>query len=394
MKFKKLVALLLALCLCGACLPFSAAAASLPFKDVKAGDWFFEDVSYVYRKGLFSGTTKTTFAPNSYMDRGMVATALYKQAKSPKVSGYTLFSDLSSKSYYKNAVLWADSRGIVNGTSETKFSPASKVTREQLAALFYRYAVLYVGVDGYAGDVDLNDFQDGWQVSSYAEKAMRWCVSKKIITGKNGGTILDPAGKATRAQVAAMLRRFGELPQEQGTGYQSTLDPLLKNSTGAFNRSLYYDLDGDGQEELLTAYGSKLNDFPCEVASVYTISGGEVVPLLTEESMFTLAGGPSGRIGAVEQNGEILACVFLESGGTGGESFRRNGTYKFYRLLGTELEKAAECNYQVNYIHDKPQSASDTAVLTEYGAERTLSYFEFQNWVNSINWKARVYVTA
>lgn len=394
MKLKKFAALLLALCLCVACLPVSAAAASLPFKDVKKTDWFYEDVNYVCQNGLFSGVSKTSFAPNSRMDRGMVATALYRLAKSPKVSGYTMFSDLSYKSYYKNAVLWADSRGIVNGTSETKFSPASKVTREQLAALFYRYAVLYAGADGSAGGVDLNDFQDGWQVSSYAQKAMRWCVSKGIITGKNAGTTLDPAGKATRAQVAAMLRRFGDLPKEEGVGYQNTLDPLLKNSTSAFNRSLYYDLDGDGQEELLTAYGSKLNDFPCEVASIYTVSGGEVVPLLTEESMFTLAGGPSGRVGVVEQNGEILACVFSESGGTGGDSYRRSGSYKFYRLWGTELEKAAECNYQVQYAQNRPQPSSETAVLTENGTERTLSYSEFQAWENTINWKARVLVAA
>ena len=177
-----------------------------PFRDVSKNDWYHDAVAYVYENGLMSGTSRTEFSPNAATTRGMIVTILWRQAGKPVVNYAMRFEDVASGSYYEEAVRWAASIGIVNGYSETAFGPADPITREQLAAILYRYAK-YQDKDVTAS-ASLDSFSDAASVSGYALDAMRWGCGMKLINGANGK--LDPTGLATRAQVAAILQRYCE----------------------------------------------------------------------------------------------------------------------------------------------------------------------------------------
>ena len=176
----------------------------LPFTDVSTSDWFYDDVAFVYKNGLFSGTDSRSFSPNASMTRAMLVTVLYRLEGEPTVTGRSSFTDVRSGAYYEKSVIWAAANGIVTGTDSTSFSPDAKVTREQLAAILYRYAQ-YRKLDT---DVSakLNSFTDADSVSAYASEALGWAVSEGLINGASGK--LMPKGDATRAQVAAILHRF------------------------------------------------------------------------------------------------------------------------------------------------------------------------------------------
>lgn len=178
----------------------------LPFTDVRESDWFYEDVAFAYENGLFAGTSDTTFSPNASMTRAMLVTVLYRLEGEPVVSGRSGFSDVTFNSYYEDAVTWAADNSIVNGTSTTTFSPNANVTREQMAAILYRYAQ-YKKYNT-AASSSLNGFTDYATVSGYAVTPMQWSVAEKLVNGSNGK--LMPTGNATRAQVAAILHRFVE----------------------------------------------------------------------------------------------------------------------------------------------------------------------------------------
>ena len=178
----------------------------LPFTDVRESDWFYEDVAFAYENGLFAGTSDTTFSPNASMTRAMLVTVLYRLEGQPTVNGRSGFSDVQYNGYYEDAVTWAADNGIVNGTSTTMFSPNANVTREQMAAILYRYAQ-YKKYNT-AASSSLTGFSDHAAVSSYAVTPMQWAVAEKLINGSNGK--LMPTGNATRAQVAAILHRFVE----------------------------------------------------------------------------------------------------------------------------------------------------------------------------------------
>ena len=179
---------------------------TMPFTDVHTNDWFYNDVAYVYEAGLFAGTSDTTFSPYASMTRGMLVTVLYRLEGRPSVTGTSVFDDVARGEYYEKAVIWAAEHKIVNGTGGSKFSPDANVTREQMAAILYRYAQ-YKGyrTNSRAG---LSGFADYQTVSSYAETPMQWAVAEKLINGSNGSLL--PRGNATRAQVAAILHRFVE----------------------------------------------------------------------------------------------------------------------------------------------------------------------------------------
>ena len=178
----------------------------LPFTDVREADWFYDDVVYAYENGLFSGTSDTTFSPNASMTRAMLVTVLYRLEGQPTVSGRSGFSDVKLNSYYEDAVTWAADNGIVNGTGATTFSPNTNVTREQMAAILYRYAQYkQYGTTASAG---LNGFSDAAKVSAYAKAPLSWAVAEKLVNGSEGRLL--PTGNATRAQVAAILHRFVE----------------------------------------------------------------------------------------------------------------------------------------------------------------------------------------
>ena len=184
--------------------PASKPEVKLPFTDVSTSDWFYDDVAFVYENGLFSGTDSRSFSPNASMTRAMLVTVLYRLEGEPTLTGRSSFTDVRSGAYYEKAVIWAAANGIVTGTDSTSFSPAAKVTREQLAAILYRYAQ-YRKLDTDAS-AKLNSFTDADSVSAYASEALGWAVSEGLINGASGK--LMPKGDATRAQVAAILHRF------------------------------------------------------------------------------------------------------------------------------------------------------------------------------------------
>ena len=184
--------------------PASKPEVKLPFTDVSTSDWFYDDVAFVYKNGLFSGTDSRSFSPNASMTRAMLVTVLYRLEGDPTVTGRSSFTDVRSGAYYEKSVIWAAANGIVTGTDSTSFSPDAKVTREQLAAILYRYAQ-YKKLDT-AASAKLNSFTDADSVSAYASEALGWAVSEGLINGASG--TLMPKGDATRAQVAAILHRF------------------------------------------------------------------------------------------------------------------------------------------------------------------------------------------
>lgn len=178
---------------------------SLPFGDVKSGDWFYNDVKYVYDKGMMAGTAADVFAPNTTTTRAMIVTILYRLEGSPAVTGTSSFVDVPAGQWYTDAVNWAAANQIVKGTSATTFAPNDSITREQMAAILYRYAQ-YKGYD-VTKKADLSGYSDNSQVSAYAKDALAWANAAKLINGVTN-TTLAPQGNATRAQVSAILHRF------------------------------------------------------------------------------------------------------------------------------------------------------------------------------------------
>ena len=186
----------------------NAVTPTLPFTDVKSGDWFYEAVQYVYDKGMMTGVSADRFAPASTTTRGMIVTILYRLENEPAVSGDLPFTDVEAGTWYADAVAWAAANNIVNGTSATTFAPNSPITREQMATMLYRFAQ-YKGMDVVTLQEHLTGYPDGDQVSDYAIPAMNWAVGQGLIAGMENGTLV-PQGSATRAQVATILMRFCE----------------------------------------------------------------------------------------------------------------------------------------------------------------------------------------
>ena len=174
------------------------------FNDVADKDWFADAVKYVADKGMMNGTSKTTFGPNDSTTRGMIVTVLYRLENEPSAAAAS-FTDVVSGQYYTDAVAWANANGIVTGYGNGKFGPNDVVTREQLAAILYRYAQ-YKGYD-ITKKADLSGYSDNGQVSAYAKDALAWANAAKLINGVTNTTLV-PQGNATRAQVSAILHRF------------------------------------------------------------------------------------------------------------------------------------------------------------------------------------------
>ena len=182
-------------------------ASGLPFADVAESYWAVEGIRYVYEKGLMQGTGSTTFSPEATTTRGMIAAILYRLEGSPAVTGSQPFSDVSDTMYCADAVRWAEANGIANGYSDGRFGPGEPITREQLAAILYRYAV-YKGYD-VTEKADLSGFADAAAVSTYAVDPLAWANAVGLINGTAAGTLV-PRGGATRAQAATILMRWLE----------------------------------------------------------------------------------------------------------------------------------------------------------------------------------------
>ena len=179
-----------------------------PFTDVNKSDWFYTAVEYVHTNKLFSGTADNAFSPGLSMTRGMLVTVLHRLAGNPKANKSTGFSDVSGDdAYYHTSVSWAVENGIINGVGGNAFAPDGEVTREQVAAILWRYTK-FSGIDVSVGEnTNILSYNDSFNISEYAISAMQWACGKGLITGKPSGA-LDPQGGATRAEVAAMLQRF------------------------------------------------------------------------------------------------------------------------------------------------------------------------------------------
>ena len=178
-----------------------------PFTDVSEKDWFYGDVMFVYENGLMLGTSKTLFSPHGTATRGMMATILWRMEGSPVPKGKNSFTDVEAGKWYADAITWTAENGIFAGYGKEKFGPDDPITREQLAAIFYRYAD-YKGYD-LAVKGNLDKFKDADKITDYAKTAMQWAVGSGLMKGKSGN-LLDPQGTATRAEIAAMLHRFIE----------------------------------------------------------------------------------------------------------------------------------------------------------------------------------------
>lgn len=178
-----------------------------PFSDVSGDDWYFGAVQYVYENGMMNGTGDGLFSPALTTSRAMIVTILYRleDGPAPMSASFDTFSDIQSDAWYVGSVAWASRNGVVNGYDDGRFGPNDAITREQLAAILYRFASLR-GLD-VSASASLDAFADAGSVSSYAGTAMRWAVGSGLISGK-GDNILDPLGSATRAETAAILMRF------------------------------------------------------------------------------------------------------------------------------------------------------------------------------------------
>ena len=174
-------------------------------KDVSEKAWYYNAVKFNYEKGMIKGTTDTTFDPNGDLTRGMLVTILWRMEGNPKVTT-NQFTDVGKDVWYSTAVNWAANNRIVSGYGNGKFGPNDKITREQLAVMLRNYAI-YKKKD-VSARTDLSKFADNKYISSYAKDAVSWAVANKIISGKSEGTRVDPHGKATRAEAAAMLYNY------------------------------------------------------------------------------------------------------------------------------------------------------------------------------------------
>ena len=186
------------------------AIARFPFTDVVAGTWYYGAAAYAYNNGLFAGMTPTTFAPNATMTRAMLVSVLWRLAGEPAPKAPNTFVDVPDGAWYTDAVTWAAENGVVSGIGGSRFDPSGFVTREQTAEILYNYA----HSKGYdvSARADLTAFPDAASVSGWAEEALSWANAAGLINGtvRDGQTILDPQGSASRAQVAMILTNYVE----------------------------------------------------------------------------------------------------------------------------------------------------------------------------------------
>ena len=234
---KRIGALLLALILtCSLSVTAFASLEDTGFSDVDADDWFAESAVYVRDNGVMNGTSDTTFNPNGTTSRGQIAAILYRAAGSPAVSGAADFPDVTAGAYYADAASWAAANGIVTGYSDGTFGPGDPITRQQLAAILWRYAGSPAAESG-------TDYADESTIASYAVTAVDWARDTGVITGRDGN-VFDPNGRATRAQAAVILHRYLEL---LGSGAEET--PETPEDSGETRVLVaYYSATGNTEE--------------------------------------------------------------------------------------------------------------------------------------------------
>ena len=219
--------------------------AALPFTDVADTAWYADAVQYVYENGLMTGVSESEFAPDGTATRGQIVTILWRLAGSPVVNYAMRYADMDEGAWYGEAVRWAASTGVVTGYTENSFGPNDAITREQLAAILYRY--IKTQGQGFTGMWYFPlRYDDAASISDWADEAMHWCVMKGVLNG-TGETTLSPQLTATRAQLAAILRRFCELPKDtvSKSAVQTAYDRASAYLTAAVSAPRYGSLGGE-----------------------------------------------------------------------------------------------------------------------------------------------------
>ena len=176
------------------------------FSDVDTALWYHQALDYVVANGLMNGTGSATFAPYTELSRGMLVTILWRMEEQPVVNYAMTFEDVAADAYYAEAIRWAAANEVVTGHSSSVFGPDEAITREQMAAILYRYAQ-YQGMEAITLEENLGGFADSGSISAYAVTAMNWAVGQGVING-NGSNMLAPTGTATRAEAAQMLMNY------------------------------------------------------------------------------------------------------------------------------------------------------------------------------------------
>ncbi len=195
--------------LCGLFTPAIAAVEDTGFSDVAADAWYAGDIIWCRENKIMSGTTSTSFRPDTTMSRAMLATVLYRAEGSPAVTGTARFPDVAADAYYNNAAVWASANGYISGYTNGRFGSDDPVTREDIATILWRYADRSAVESG-------EPFADQGSISNYAVQAVNWARANGIVSGV-GENRFDPKGAASRAQVAAILHRFLTRNGEQET---------------------------------------------------------------------------------------------------------------------------------------------------------------------------------
>ena len=219
--------------------------AALPFTDVADTAWYADAVQYVYENGLMTGVSESEFAPDGTATRGQIVTILWRLAGSPVVNYAMRYADMDEGAWYGEAVRWAASTGVVTGYSESSFGPNDAITREQLAAILYRY--VKTQGQGFTGMWYFPlRYDDAASISDWADEAMHWCVMKGLLNGTSE-TALSPQLTATRAQLAAILQRFCELPKDTASksAAQTAYDRASAYLTAAVSAPRYGSLGGE-----------------------------------------------------------------------------------------------------------------------------------------------------
>ena len=244
-KWKKILAPLLAAAMVFSAVPFSfAAVEDTGFSDVSAGSWYADAVEYVSDNGLMSGTGDAVFSPDMTTSRAMMVTLLYRASGSPVVSASSSFTDVADDTWYADAVSWASENAFVSGYGDGTYGPENPVSREQIAAILWRYAVSPQADAG-------TDFSDESDISSYASVAVDWARANGIINGLENNRF-DPQGDATRAQIAVLLMNY--LTAQQGG--EETPDETAGNAL-----VVYFSATGNTQraaESIAEAAGADL----------------------------------------------------------------------------------------------------------------------------------------
>ena len=277
----------------------NASVANWNFSDVIDADWFYNDVKYVSENRLMNGTSDSTFEPNGTTTRGMIVTVLWRLDGTPDATGST-FTDVEEGQYYSNAVGWAAANSIVTGYGGGKFGPLDYITREQTAAILYRYAA-HKGYDT-SGRVDLSTYIDVNEISEYATEYMEWANGKGLITGTSLET-LSPQGNALRSQIATVLKRFCEniIPPENAEHMKNTVNHKETESSES--------IQGDENKESPHRYIG--TSFEIIVDGVTAAPGDKevVVPVLIENNP-----GVLGMMLSISYDETVMSMTSVENG--------------------------------------------------------------------------------